>query len=334
MIKLKIILLFFFILIFLINSQDHNISDSIIKNRIGFLIGSENAMTFISYLGGGWARPHPGPFAWDYIESEKGRFDFNFTDRFVKSAQENNIAILGTIWPFAEWDQKTCHGKEVMITEKDVFYPKHRFRGIPVSRGMPCNIEDYKNFLTKLIERYDGDGIDDMPGLKMPVRYWEVLNEPEMQEEFLTFFKGTYEDYVEILKISYKTIKSACKECLVVQGGAAGSQKTKIFWDKVLDLGGGDYFDIANVHFINHGDLKTLNVKEFKKLLDKKGVQKSIWVTEAQFKKESDILSAVDGAIKAGAEKIFFTQFKVGQFGMPKSGDYSKVYNKVIKKYK
>ena len=76
-----------------------------------------------------------------------------------------------------------------------------------------------------------------------------------------------------------------------------------------------------------------MNVKEFKRLLDKNGIQKPIWVTEAQFKKESDILNAVDGAIKAGAEKIFFTQFKVGKFGIPKSGDYSKVYNKVIKKY-
>ena len=35
----------------------------------------------------------------------------------------------------------------------------------------PCSMDDYKNFLIKLVDRYDGDGSNDMPGLTKPIKY-------------------------------------------------------------------------------------------------------------------------------------------------------------------
>jgi len=70
----------------------------------------------------------------------------------------------------------------------------------------------------RLVERYDGDGQDDMPGLKYPIKYWEVANEPEMQREPLILFQGSSKDYFEILKATYQAVKEADSQGYAVQG--------------------------------------------------------------------------------------------------------------------
>ncbi len=307
--------------------------EDIENNCIGFLIGAPDESKEIADIGGAWTRPHHGPFAWEWIEKSKGNFDFEETDMWVKEIQRNDIAILATIWPFAGWDQESCHGTECEVGPEDQFYPeieKGKEAGIPVSRCSPCNLDDYKNFLTKLVDRYDGDGIDDMPGLTIPIKYWEILNEPSMDDDELTFYKGTQEEYVGILKASNEAIKATCPDCKIVQGGASGiGSDTLAYWGKIFDLGGSDYFDIANIHFINFGDPETLNVKDFKELMDGKGISKPIWVTEAQYKSENEVEPSVDGALNAGASKIFFVSFTAGQMGPPMPGRHSEVYERM-----
>src|SRR3989338_5396554 len=300
------------------------------ENCIGFLTGNPQEAELINLIGAAWARPHSGPFAWGWIEPEKGEFDFVLVDEWIEKAQENNVAILATIWPYAERDQKQCHSSRCEVASEDQFYPWGEIGGIPKSRCAPCNLEDYKSFLSKLVERYNGNGINDMPNLLIPIRYYEILNEPEMKESDLTFYKGTEEEYVQILKLSNEAIKSACQECKIVQGGAAGIRYDMLsYWRKIFDLGGADYFDIANIHYINSGDLNTLNVKDFKKLMQEKNIDKPIWVTEAEYNSESQVEASVDGALNAGASKIFFTRFKIGQKGPPKIGEYSTIYEKM-----
>lgn len=304
-----------------------SIPSSILSNCIGFLTGAPDEISLINTIGGAWTRPHSGPFVWGYIETSNGTYDFDETDEAITAAQNNNVAILGTIWPFAEWDQESCHGNECEVSTEDQFYPEFDGDAIPPSRCAPCSTDDYKEFLTSLVERYDGDGTSDMSGLTLPVKYWEILNEPEMDSTELTFYKGTRAQYVEILTASYEAIKAACSDCSVVQGGAAGAAEDDLdYWGDIFDLGGGDYFDIANIHCINCDDMTSLNVTAFSNLMDEKGVDKPIWVTEAQFEEESEVVSATQGALAAGASKIFFTTFDIGEDGPP-SGEYSDVYD-------
>lgn len=307
--------------------------EDIEKNCMGFVLGAPQEIKTIPLAKGAWARPHPGPFAWEWIEKTKGSFSFSRADAWVYMAQDSNVAVLGTIWPYAGWDQSTCRGEECLVTGADQFCSDNRFNytdgSLPNWRCAPCDLEAYSNFVSKLVERYDGDGTDDMPDLKLPIKHWEILNEPEMQEPDLTFYKGTEEEYLEILKVSYAAVKEACPDCQVVQGGAAGSDDTGEFWGRVFDLGGADYIDIANVHFINYGDENTLNVRDFKALMDEKGVDKPIWVTEAEFRPGADVEKSVRGAVGAGASKVFFTRFVLWKYGPPVPGEYSKVYEKV-----
>ena len=61
---------------------------------------------------GQWVRSHPGPFIWNHIEKEKGKFNWEEVDKYVVYAQEHNQTILATIWPHANWEQKSCKRKK------------------------------------------------------------------------------------------------------------------------------------------------------------------------------------------------------------------------------
>ena len=298
--------------------------------------GAPEEVPWIRELGAGWARPHPGPFAWEWVEKQPDKFDYTVTDAWVRAAQENDVALLGTIWPYAGWDQGRCHKTECDVSEGDIFYPRGKggfIDGIPKSRCIPCNMEDYKNFVDTLVERYDGDGVDDMPGLTQPVKAWETLNEPAMRSADLTFFKGTPQEYVQILKATYESVKKTCPNCTVVQGGAEGiDPKFILYWEEVFTNGGGQYFDAANIHYISSGDLTSLNVAKYRELLAKYKINKPIWVTEAEYKSENEIDASTTGALKAGATKIFYTRFKAGERGPPQPGIYSHQYPQQPKK--
>ncbi len=289
--------------------EKQNDTDYLTGSCFGHLVGGIGEISTLKDLGSMWVRPHPGPFTWQWVEPTNDEFDWSLTDKWVIAAQESDISILGTIWPYADWDQATCHPSSSQVSSSDHFYPGEAAEKnlyIPKYRCIPCDFDDYKDFLFQLIERYDGDGEKDMDGLTQPIKYWEILNEPEMVSENLTFFIGSQEEYVQILQASYETIKTACPDCQVLNGGAAGMENESLsYWEGIFDLGGGNYFDILNIHFLGGGDPNTLNVSGFKDLLERKGLTKQIWGTESLFPSENDMVSFVKGALDAGASKVF-----------------------------
>lgn len=79
---------------------------------------------------------------------------------------------------------------------------------------LPVDVPAYQAFVRAAVERYDGDGVEDMQGLRVPVRYWQVDNEPS--------FTGPRKDFAALQQLTYEAIKSACPECRVLIGGATG----------------------------------------------------------------------------------------------------------------
>jgi len=266
--------------------------------------------------GGAYDRPFFELFEWGMIEIGPGVFDFSQTDSYILMVQAEGFHILANIQPFAYWDQIKCH--QDLPAVQNPADPR-----LQSTKGKPCDMGQYKNFVTKLVERYDGDGVDDMPGLRIPIKHWEVLNEPEFQQEPLVFFQGSPQDYFEILKATYEAVKKADPEALVVQGGMAGMmQVCTSFWQAVFDLGGADYFDITNMHSIGHGE--HLNIPSFKKFLAESEIQdKPIWITEVQYQQahQTQNYSAADFAkilarsyifaLANGVEKLFYVNIKL-----------------------
>ena len=268
------------------------------------------------WVRGGW-------YYWNSVEEEKGNFDWDFFDEQVDMLQDDNAYIVPVIFPFAAWDQETCHPEKKYEAEFDAR------KGGRIKVGKPCDIDAYANFLTKTVERYDGDGTDDMPGLKIPIKYWEIMNEPSMQGgeiggmgEDLKFFVGTQEEYVEILKASYQTIKQADPEAKVLHAGMAGvSDDDEEFWGPIFAAGAGEYFDIANIHTINtHDDREDMYVLKAKRLFEKYGLSdKPIWITEVQFGELAEapdnieefnqlMVRATAFSLALGADKLFLIE--------------------------
>ena len=240
-----------------------------------------------------WVRPHPGPFVWNKIEREQGNFSWQEADEYVVYAQDHNQTILATIWPYANWEQKSCKRKKARSP-----FGKRFSKYL----SKPCSMENYKIFLINLVDRYDGDGNNDMPGLTKPIIHWEIMNEPE----FKMFFKGTKEDFVEIFNFSSKLIKSKQKDAVIVMAGAAGMfPENKKYWNSVLAKIK-DNFDIANIHHISTpegGCDKEFWVDEFAVLLKNTNIDKPIWVTEAMIGK-CKVLSSYINAFVNRAEII------------------------------
>jgi len=83
---------------------------------------------------------------------------------------------------------------------------------------------------------------DEVSANKNIIYFWEIWNEPSL------FKYGSPEEFVQLLKATYPIIKEANPNAkVIVTLGAEGRDNTG-FEDKVLALGGGDYFDVLSFH--------------------------------------------------------------------------------------
>ena len=227
---------------------------------------------------GGWVRPHPGPFIWGCVERTPGLYDWTEPDLAVEKLQGQRSAIVATVWPFAPWDQARCHAG------------RPRARGVFKEFGnllyVPCDLDAYLAWLTAAVERYDGDGIDDMPGLLYPIRHWEILNEPEMQGPELCFFQEEPEVYAELFRLSYGAIKMVDPPAVVFPAGQSGMHREATdYWRPILS-DPSIPFDAGNIHSIRCSGIQkdaAFWAPEYVEFLKKNGREGiSYWITEAQ----------------------------------------------------
>ena len=241
-----------------------------------------------------WVRPHPGPFVWSMIEPKENDFFWKDADQYVNYAQDHNQRIIATIWPYAKWDQKTCNKKKKSRSPFGKNFPKRL--------NKPCSMEKYLNFLSSVVDRYDGNGSNDMPGLTEPILHWEIMNEPE----FKMFFNGTEDEFVEIFNSSSKLIRNQQPKAVIIMAGAASMYpESKKFWTSAMPKIKGS-FDIANIHHITGPDGncdKEMWIDEFAALLKKLNINKPIWLTEAMPGKCKAVTSYIK-ALANGAEVI------------------------------
>ncbi len=304
---------------------DESLQEPSLSSHFGFVgniaaVGNDESNYFRPFdeLGIKWDRPHAGPFRWNLIEANKGTYDFSQTDLYVKQAQEHSLQVLATIWPFVEWDQEYWESQPGWQESRGFE------RELPSSRYKPHDMSAYKEFVQAMVERYDGDAQNDMPGLQYPIKYWEVLNEPEtglMGSDF-SFFKGDAQDYLEVLRATSEAIRSADEDAIILNGGGTGGPGSLEFWQEVLASGGWKYFDIGNTHSIcPPGDSvdQERNTEIWADLLAQCGLG-DLWVTEVQIgsgkiagqniSEEEQARQLVKEYVQGfadGADKIFYT---------------------------
>jgi len=215
-------------------------------------------------------REIPSYFTWNIIEPQKGQFDWELTDIYVKGASNVGVKISAVIQPFASWDQKNTQ------TNKDAL----DFAYYDYKAGLPKDIAEYQNFLAKMVERY-----------KDKVAVWEIGNEPENPGGG---YQNNPEGYFDLVKITSETIKKADPKAKVTNGGAMPivgmreSDSFNAFWTEFFTLGGGQYLDYFNIHYNIErspdakSDTATFekNLAAFNNLMDKNGGRKPLYLTE------------------------------------------------------
>lgn len=308
------------------------IPKKILDNKFGFLsAGPDSAAEVVKY-DASWQRPHPGPFVWDAMQKgNNSEISFESSDKIVKDAQENQVGILATLFPFAEWDQNNRPDAiKCAVSENDEFLSTNDKKGrgdyLPSHRCAPNDWNAYNQWIAKIVERYDGDGQDDMKDLKIPIKYWEVMNEPDlpvMTDGRLVFWLDTPEQYAKLLTETNKIIKQADPDAKVLIAGAAGGSPEFLnFYRQVLKNPEAlTSFDIGNVHCISNDENSDFNVSAYKKMLSEFNLTQPIWVTEAEnmngqtLQENAELTKkSTQGALAAGALRIFYTRYNFEDF--------------------
>jgi len=174
-------------------------------------------------IGVRWHRP-PVYAYWFLVQPDLDRqvYDFSRYDQEYGSVPPG-IHILANIAPQGPIDEGRC---------------------LPGS-WLPVDEAKYVAFVKATVERYDGDGVDDMPGVANPIKYWQVGNEPNNQQR---------SGFAQLQRITYQAIKEVCPDCTVLIGGVAGFPDDYIrhfdaVYSPILAELGGQYVDVFDFHW-------------------------------------------------------------------------------------
>ncbi len=143
-----------------------------------------------------YAKLQPAYGVWGLLEPEPGRYNWAPLDALI-----------------AEYQAAGFVGIQLLLTAESpwaaVRPPTLGDKGDSMPREE--HLDDYAAFVRRVVERYDGDGVDDAPGLLHPVRHYGI------EREFTGFWpSGDAENYVRLLRIAYLEIKAANPEAQVL----------------------------------------------------------------------------------------------------------------------
>ena len=145
--------------------------------------------------GATWAKTRLEAFAWDTTEPKAPQggehsYDWRCPDGQIAAWQQAGVTnIQSYLQPESSWGSRGV--------TRDL-------------RPKPAREDDYRAWVGALIERYDGDGVDDMPGLVKPVRHWVVGG------EWTGFWKpDDPESYLELLEMTREEARAASDDVLL-----------------------------------------------------------------------------------------------------------------------
>lgn len=256
-------------------------------------------------LGARWVRAHSGN--WPFVNHHEMRnLGFDGLDLWVQVVQEAGMQGLVMIspWPGERTGDYTTS------------YP-------PVDEGA------YTAWVRQVVERYDGDGVDDMPGLRGPIRHWEIDNEPDIKNSLPA--KGskreydpstfcTPQEYARVLVATARAVKQADPNAVVLNGGFYRPQTAsglKYMQDVFAQPGVAEAVDVLNVHlYSNESSVEPLRrgVQNVRAL----GLDRPLWLTEISVPSKAKeewvtetwqaemVPRLITEAVRLGVERLFW----------------------------
>jgi len=228
-------------------------------------------------------KPLPEAFEWDKMQPDlQGPINFSVLDDYVRKYQ-------------------TAGFEEIFIGLRS----RHRIASVNYHTN-PQPQEKYRDafahWIHSIVERYDYDGVDDMPGLVRPVRMYEIgvefsSYEPEPVEEYLIMLEIAYQEahgaYPDVLVLHVPFLVSTVMEQVLGNENPTDQDYKAAFAkrhpkvnphhgyedaQKLLDRG--DLFDVVNTHALGYPDEIRQITTWLKHEMNKRGYKKPIVISD------------------------------------------------------
>jgi len=194
-----------------------------------------------------WVRFHDTCNAtwWVHAEPEPG--EWHWFDDVVDLYKQHGFHLLGTFTKTPYW-ASSAPADLPKDSPAHWTYP-------------PRDLNRFAQYVTEVVNHY-----------KDRIHHWEVWNEPH----HTGFWRGTPQEYGELVKVAAKAAKAADPNCVIIGGGGI-TLRDRAFLRGLLETGALDYIDAFSIHYGGE-DLKEL--AEFKAVMAEFGEPKPLWNTE------------------------------------------------------
>ena len=260
-----------------------------------------------AHLGAAIVRSNTANYPYlDHLRLARSGWDWRRADAWVAAVQAAGLDALVMIGP----------------------WPGNATAGFTTAY-VPTDLPAYAAYVRRVVERYDGDGVDDMPGLQRKIRYWEVDNEPDLhnskppkngpQRIDPALFERP-DEYAAVLLASAQAIRQADPEAVVLSAGffrphhPQGAAYARAVFDDPAVVAAVDVFS-AHVYFEEDGIEPLARALQLAaELLP----GKPVWITETSVPSDprkphideawqGKMVAAIIGAALAGgADRVFW----------------------------
>ncbi len=133
-----------------------------------------------------------------------GGYSWGRLDGWVKEWQAAGFEIQVVLRSKSDWATQPTYRRNLLGGPSGASTPPK-----------PDLWDAYGDFVRCTVERYDGDGAADMPGLRRPILDYEIESEAGVE----LFWQGTAEEYLRLLKLAYAQVKAADPRARVIASG-------------------------------------------------------------------------------------------------------------------
>lgn len=203
-----------------------------------------------------------GVYFWNHVEPQKEGFQFAGARGFAEKAERYGMKVLGVLGNTPAWARVPPDNLKEFVggrNYKSVLLDQDRYR--------PAKLDEWSNYVFQTVTA------------NPQVPYWEIWNEPDwhLPQTPGFGFGGTTDQYFELMKSGFTTVKKANPKATVVFPGiACASVADPDFVKDLLQKGALDYFNIAAMHAYGGDQF----FKEQVALFRKAGYQGPIWQSE------------------------------------------------------
>ena len=153
---------------------------------------------------------------WANMESSPGQYNWTRLDREIAALQYLGLDCSVVLIPMNAFGEKRAELAEYLQNQTvDSFLRTPESAALmlyPNNETLPVWID----FVKAIVDRYDGDSVNDMPNLTYPVRNWHF------SEEYPEFYIPA-DVYVDLLKVTYPAIKQTDPQAKVILHGIASN---------------------------------------------------------------------------------------------------------------